>query len=64
MDYKDLYKQYCDELLDYYKSGQIQVKCQEGDEKKPFEGLEGVADAIEVREPNYWVYSIPTFSCL
>ena len=49
MDYKDLYKQYCDELLDYYKRGLIQPRCQlESDQ--PFENLERVFQAIEVTQ--------------
>lgn len=51
MDYKSLYQQYSDELLDYYKRGLIKVKCQlEGD--LPFSGLEGVSQAIEVTKNN------------
>ena len=47
MDYKDLYNKYSAELIDYYKRGLIQPRCQLGNDQ-PFENLEGVFDAIEV----------------
>ncbi|KAJ6217822.1 hypothetical protein RDWZM_008979 [Blomia tropicalis] len=43
MDYKQQYKQYADELLDYYNRGLIHPKCQVTDEHN----LDGVFNAID-----------------